>query len=119
MTILEQAVAHFKAGREQLEKLSVPEWSENGTAATIYFKPTMSLMERGRIMKAFNSDNPALALAEVLVIRALDEQGNKLFRPSDKAQLVREVDEEIIARIVNEMQGQTTELSMEDAEKNS
>ena len=118
MSILEQAVAHFKEGRTNLEQVEVPEWGVNGSPAVLYYKPTMSLLERGRIMKAFNGDNPATALAEVLIIRCLDADGNRLFRNADKTQIVREVDEEVIARIVNEMQGQTIDISVEDAEKN-
>lgn len=118
MTILENAVRHFKTGREQLNSVSVPEWGDNGVPAQLYYKPVMSLSEKGRILKAYQGENPAEALAKVLIIRALDESGRHVFAPSQKAQLLREVDEDVIARIVNQMQGDSEMLAFEDAEKN-
>ena len=118
MTILENAVRHFKHERSHLKQINVTEWGEGGVPATIYFKPIMSLLEKGKILKAYQGDNPAEALAEVLIIRALDENGKPLFKQVEKSIILKSIDEEVIARVINEMQGETEDLSFEDAEKN-
>ena len=118
MTILENAIAHYKSAGSELKNVAVPEWGEDGKPALIYYKPVMSLMEKGQVLKAYQGENPAEAIAEILILRARDQTGKRLFAKAQKATILREVDEDVVARIVNEMQGESEDLSLEDAEKN-
>jgi len=54
-------------------------------------------------MELTNSGKTAEALVEMMIMRALDGDGKKLFRPMDKTEIMREVDPNVILKIVTAM----------------
>ena len=99
MSVLEQAKKHF-AGIN-IKKIDVPEWG-----CTIYAKP-LTLKQKG-IINAIG-DNVE-SLAELLIMKAQNEQGEKLFRKEDSYELLNKVDPDVLSRVASAiMTGPTVE----------
>lgn len=107
MSILENAKAAFASRRAELQKIDVPEWG-----ATIYYR-AMTMKQK---MAIYEGDPavPEIAVRTVLY-RALNEEGQPLFRPADRVELVNHVDPQIIERVALAMHA--SEFSQGDAEK--
>lgn len=117
-TILDNAKAHFRTRMSQeLQSVEVPEWT-NGSATPerIYFKPSMSLRDQGQVLQLSQDGKTAEALAQTLILRALDVDGKRVFVNANMTELMRLVDPEVVARVVNAMSGD--DESDEDLEKN-
>ena len=56
------------------------------------------------------------AIIQALIERALDADGNRIFRQVNRLELMKQVDPEIISRIVSDMS--SDEESLDDMEKN-
>ncbi len=113
--ILERAKAHFKTRREtDMDYIDVPEWGEGDKPLRIFWRP-MNLAENNQIFK-YAKNGDLEAMAQTLIVRALDEDGNRLFRPVHKTELMKHVDAKIIERIVLAMGGDDDDV--EEAEKN-
>ena len=110
--ILANAKTHW---REKLvapmESVVVPEWD-----ATIFFKPT-TLAQRNTIFRYVN-DGSLESLVQTLIIRALDEDGKRLFSNADKKDLMEKVDPDVIVYVITAMNDEP-ETTVEDARKNS
>lgn len=110
--ILAKAKTHW---REKLvapmESVVVSEWD-----TTIFFRPT-TLAQRNTIFRYAN-DGSLESLAQTLIIRALDEDGKRLFSNADKKDLMEKVDPDVIANVVTAMNDEP-ETTVEDARKNS
>ena len=110
--ILAKAKTHW---REKLvapmESVVVPEWD-----TTIFFRPT-TLAQRNTIFRYAN-DGSLESLAQTLIIRALDEDGKRLFSNADKKDLMEKIDPDVIANVVTAMNDEP-ETTVEDARKNS
>lgn len=113
MSVMERARAHFREQMTAVNSVEVPEWGDSSGPLRIYYRP-MSLKERDQIFR-FVSKDSLESLVETLIVRARDEDGKKIFRPADRNELMREVDPDVIGRIVAEMGDEPT---VEDAEKN-
>ena len=112
-SIIEAARAHL-SGKET-KVIEVPEWGQDGEAGApllIYASP-MTLAEKARIYRTAKRDN-LLALAMVLIIKACDAEGNKLFTLEHKRALTHEVDGDVLARVAREIAG--GDLDEEDDE---
>lgn len=112
MSIINNATAHFKdklAGG--LEWVEVPEWNTK-----IWFRPSATLKETEAIVKLHQSGQVMEALATVLIMRALDEEGKPLFKQVDKFELMNSVDPEVVIRIASHIMNQ--EPSVDDISKN-
>ena len=108
--VLAKAAEHFK-GRvdNEVQSIEVPEWE-----TTIHFRP-ISLKSQDCIYR-LSRENDLTALAETLIVRALDADGKPMFKKTDRVRLMREVDPAIINRIVMAMaEDETTDG---EAEKN-
>ncbi|TAK50236.1 MAG: hypothetical protein EPO23_03250 [Xanthobacteraceae bacterium] len=106
---LQAAVDHYKAlGTLSLE---VPEWVVDGKPLTIFWDP-MTLEESARFAKG---DGGVLTFIDVIVAKALDSSGAKMFTIEDKPVLKRSVERAVLIRIGNAM---LAAPSIEDAEKN-
>ncbi len=112
--IIDRAKAHF------LEKLSggtqsmdVPEW---GTK--VFWRP-MSNLQKKLLFK--NIDRATMGAAvdidiNTLIVRALNEKMEPMFKEVDRTELMRSVDPIIVNRISDAMHKSDT--TVEDAEKN-
>lgn len=98
MSVMQKAVEHFKAQlQEQPIEIDVPEWDTK-----IYVKPVNGL-QRDAIMKFLSEGKYFEAQVEALIQRAKDADGKPIFKRVDKTELMRQVDPDIISRIVSEM----------------
>ncbi len=105
MSVIEQAQAHFEAASLDIE---VPEWD-----CVIHASP-FTLGERKIASKRAGGDAQTL-YAEILILKARDENGEPMFTRNDKMALMKQVDGSVVERIATTMFGET---SVGDAEKN-
>ena len=113
--ILESAKNHFRDRLSGgLKSLEVLEWEVDGKPSVIYFKPSLNLSQQEKILALSDQGKKAEAIVEALIQRALDADGNRLFKSMDRIELMKHTDPEIISRIVGEMSGD----ELDDPEKN-
>ena len=103
MNILENATNQFRAKLTELKSLEVEEWGETGTPATIYFRASMNFKDREVVQKLYKDGKEQEFFCMTLILKALDEDGQPLFRRTDKEKMMREIDPELIMRVVDEM----------------
>ena len=109
--ILAKAKTHWRDKLvAPMESVVVPEWD-----TTIFFKPT-TLAQRNTIFRYVN-DGSLESLVQTLIIRALDEDGKRLFSNADKKDLMDKVDPDVIVNVVSAMNDEP-ETTVEDARKN-
>ena len=85
--------------------MEVPEWSVVGKPSVIYYKPSLNFSQQEKILALSDPGKKAEAIVEALIQRALDEDGNRLFKTVDRTELMKHTDPEIISRIVGAMSG--------------
>jgi len=115
--ILEAAKVQFRDRMSgKLQSSEVPEWVVNGEATIIYYKPSMNFKDQGEVLKLHSENKQAEAVAMTFILRAMDENGTKLFKRANLTEMMRSIDPEVISRVVSEMGGD--DADMEDAIKN-
>ena len=92
--ILEKAKEHFKAIDRKI--IDVPEWN-----ITVYAKP-LTLADK-RILTRNTKPDDVTLFADVLILKAEDKEGKKLYSLEDKQTLMRSVDPEVVARVAQEI----------------
>lgn len=93
-------------------KIEVPEWTnEDEEPFTIYSDPWTIHDERG-LTHLINQDNPE-AFVMILIKKACNETGDKLFTIKDKPELLRKAKSHVIKNIATKIMA-----SIEDQEKN-
>jgi len=107
---IERAVAHFSA--QEVRIIEVPEWGDDNGPLLIYVEP-FTLREQGRLHKSSN-DGDATVLAEVLIMKCMDAEGNKMFDLGDKRALQTKVDAGVLARVATDIMA----VDVEEIEKN-
>lgn len=114
--VMERVKAHFKDRLSNgVDSVVVPEWGEGDAPLVIYFRPT-NLATQNAIYKHIR-DGSLEALVEQLIQQARDEDGNKIFRASDRIELMKHADPAVISRVVKAM-NDVEEITPEDIEKN-
>jgi hypothetical protein len=115
--ILEAAKVQFRDRMSgKLQSSEVPEWIVKGEPAVIYYKPSMNFKEQGEVLKLHSENKQAEAVAMTFILRAMDENGTKLFKRANLTEFMQSVDPEVISRVVSEMGGD--DADMEEATKN-
>lgn len=107
--ILAKAKAHWDQIRGEVESVAVPEWD-----TTIYYRPA-NLKEMADIQKKLNVSLIDGAV-EMLIVRARNETGERLFKPVHRTELMNFVHADVALRIVNAMHTDPPEVG--EAEKN-
>ena len=92
--ILEKAKEHFKAIDRKI--IDVPEWN-----ITVYSQP-MTLADKRKLSRNASPDDPTL-FANVLILKAEDKEGKKLYSLEDKHALLHEVDADIVGRVAQQI----------------
>jgi len=110
MSVIDRVKEHFES--KGIKKIEVAEWGEEGKPLVIYCNP-FTLAEKRNLFKGARTDDLAV-LVDAIVLKAKDEEGNKLFKLDDKKVLMNNADPEVIARVSTEM---LNTVSLEDAEK--
>lgn len=91
-------------------KLHVPEWQ-----ADIYFKPmTPNELDCAR-KEVMDNDTTVVLHTQLVILKALDAEGKRLFKNSDASTLIEKGFLDVISRIHDEMRKAPT---VEEAEKN-
>ena len=91
---LEGAINHFK--HQEIKIIEVEEWGLVGEDA-IYVKP-FTLLEKSEIFKGAN-DNDLTVLIDVIVKKAENKDGEKMFDLESKVKMKKFVDPDIIGKI--------------------
>ncbi len=111
MKAIERAKAHF--AEQDVKVIEVAEWGEDDKPLKIYSKP-LTLAETSKLYKMSKEDDLTM-MAYVLIYKALDDNGDKLFDLGDKSALLNNVDREILVDVATQIMGQD---SIEDTKKN-
>jgi len=106
MSVTDKITAHFN----ELERgsIEVEEWD-----MTIYWS-AYTVAERNKLMKFADRDGGMGLLVRALIMKAEDEQGDKIFTLEDKKVLMSKADPDVIGKVVEAMLGK--EASLEDME---
>ena len=111
MSAIDNAKKHF--AEQDVKVIEVPEWGEDDKALKIYSKP-LTLAETSKLYKMSKEDDLTM-MAYVLIYKALDENGDKLFDLADKNALLHNVDQEVLVSVATQIMGQEP---VEDTKKN-
>ena len=113
--VLDKATSHFRTKISgEMKKVHVPEWE-----CDIYFKPTLTLKEQGKLVELASQGKQVEALVESLIVKARNQDGTKMFNMVDKVTLMNEVDPNVIIRVVGEINSANdSEESLDEVEKN-
>ena len=111
MSAIDNAKKHF--AEQDVKVIEVPEWGEDNEPLKIYSKP-LTLAETSKLYKMSKEDDLTM-MAYVLIYKALDENGDKLFDLADKNALLNNVDREILVGVATKIMGQEP---IEDTKKN-
>jgi hypothetical protein len=113
MSVIDIAKSHFE--NIGVQSMEVSEWKdENGKPVTLYWNP-ITLLEKNRLLKKSDNLNDIAILADVLVMKALDKDGKKIFKLEDKQTLMEKADPNILQRIAQKM---VLVPSIDDLKKN-
>jgi hypothetical protein len=110
MNIIDRVKAHFES--QGVKKIEVSEWGEEGKPLTIYSQP-MTLAETRNLFKGAKNDDLGV-MVDVIVLKAKDSDGNKIFKLDDKQVLLNNADPTVIAKVSREI---LSGVSFEEAEK--
>ena len=101
MKFIDRAKSHFESlGVQHIE---VPEWKdEAGNPSIIYWNP-INLSEKNKLFRKSDNLNDVSILADILIMKSLDKDGNKLFTLEDKIGLMHKVDSDVLSRVATAM----------------
>ena len=111
MSVIDNAKKHF--AEQDVKVIEVPEWGDEENPLKIYSKP-LTLAETSKLYKMSKEDDLTM-MAYVLIYKALDENGDKLFDLSDKNSLLNKVDREVLVNVAQQIMGQEP---IEEVKKN-
>jgi len=92
--ILDKAKEHFKSIDRKI--IDIPEWN-----TTIYSKP-LTLADKRKLTRNTKPDDVTL-FAEVLILKAENKEGNKMYSLENKHDFMHSVDPEVVARVAQEI----------------
>lgn len=97
--ILDRAKAHFDSSRFSLD---VPEWGEAGKPLVVTWSP-LTVAERRRVYEPIDNQPPdgGIVMVRVVIRKACDASGRKLFDGMAEHDLMHGVDSDIIGRLSN------------------
>ena len=97
MSIIDQATNHY-LNQEKLI-ISVPEWGTVGNPLQIHVFP-MTMAEINMIQKMTKKDASSIEhAANIIIVKARDSDGNRLFKLEDKDALMNKTDYRVITKI--------------------
>ena len=116
MSVLDDLRADFLPRLKQLKSTTV-QLKETGSELTVYFRAVANTVQTDKYLPLMQ-DNKMEGYVELVLQRALSEDGKRIFMPKDKAVLMKDVDPETIVDIGNAILGMDEETrEKEDAEK--
>ena len=110
MNVIDRVKSQFES--LGIKKIEVAEWGEEGKPLIIYCSP-FTLGEKRNLFKGAKNDDLGV-LVDVIVLKARDAEGNKIFKLDDKQVLLNNADANVIAKVSTEI---LSGVSYEEAEK--
>lgn len=102
MHVIDRVVAHY-ASQERLI-IAVPEWGDGQTPLEIHVFPMtmaeVNLMQKIASKKASNIEQAA----NIIVVKAKDKAGKRLFTVTDRDKLMQEADYRVVSRIAEKIE---------------
>jgi len=111
MGIKDNAKAQFKdiiSG--ELLSIHVPEWND-----TIYYKLAINGKKQAQILKLYDQGKTVDAVCMALIMRALNKDGDPIWRTGELPELMHEYDTNVISRIVEQIAD--SEPTVDEAKK--
>lgn len=99
-SVITRATEHYKS--KPLKRIEIPEWGDEEGPLVAYSTP-FTLKDQGRLQYITEKQSQSDVLAELLIMKLMDESGDKLFTIEDKNDLRNNVDAGVVARIANEI----------------
>ena len=101
MKAIDQAKAHFKTLKTKT--IEVAEWGDENGPLVIYVEP-FTLKDKAKLQAVTKVTGSEIdALVELIVMKSLDKNGDKLFTIEDKHALRNAVDSRILEKISSEI----------------
>ena len=114
MKLIERAKSHFES--LGVQSIEVEEWAdEDGKPSIIYWNP-ITLAEKNKLFKASNNLNDVSILADVVIMKAIDKDGKKLFSIEDKILIMNKVDSDVLSKVATAM---VQSITPDEVKKNS
>ena len=113
MKLIDRAKSHFES--LGLQSIEVPEWKDDDGKPTKIFWNPITLAEKNRLLKTTGNLNDVSLLADILIMKALDKDGKKMFSLEDKIPLMHKTDPDVLATIANKM---VQAISPDEVKKN-
>lgn len=99
--VVARAVEHFQ-GIERFEAV-VPEWGEDGVPLMLY-ATVLTMAERRKIQR-MNADDNYGATCDIIITKAEDADGKRVFSKADKPAFLNRIDPEVISRVAKDLTG--------------
>lgn len=114
--VINRVTTHFNSKEPKI--IPVEEWGEDGEPLKVYATP-LTVHESTRL-NAKLGKNPHLSelCVEVLLLKAKDADGNKMFKLEDKPKLMKHADMDVIMRVATEIAGGDFEDIEDEAKQN-
>ena len=112
VSFIESAAKHREETADNvLHEIDVPEIGED-----VYFKSIagMNGTQFNLYMKYMASEDYDIRIVDQFILRALNKDGTKMHRTTDKPQLMNKVDPMLMGKIVNEMARVDNSVSAEE-----
>jgi len=111
--VLSKAIEHFKSTESSMKELHVEEW---GT--TIYYKNKSAFKDQSAIMQLHQQGKVVEALVETIIVKALNQDGTKMFQPAERVVMLNQVDPEVLVKIATELNKVEDDYDMDETIKN-
>lgn len=102
MSVIDRATAHY-ASQEKLI-IAVPEWGESDVPLEIHVFPMtmaeVNMMQKIASKKASNIEQAA----NIIVVKAKDKDGKRLFTITDRDKLMQHADYRVVSRIAERIE---------------
>lgn len=98
--IVERAKAHY--ADQGYKTHEVPEWGDGDEPLIVYFTP-MTPAEQQAMVSVRDREGTVIASVDLVIRKALDENGDRIFTLEDKQALKTRVDVEVLAGIAAAM----------------
>ena len=114
MKLIDRAKSHFES--LGIQSIEIAEWKdEAGNPSVIYWNP-ITLSEKNMLFKKSDNLIDVGILADIIVMKAIDKDGNKLFTLEDKLALMHKTDSDVLSRIATAM---VQVITPDEVKKNS
>lgn len=102
MSVIDNATAHY--AEQQRLIIAVPEWGKDGQALEIHVFP-MTLADVNSMQKiAGKKASNIEQAANIIVVKAKDKDGNRLFSMNDREKLLNQADWRVVSRIAEQIE---------------